>query len=149
MTITYFYYHLCLPDCYSMRFNTLSNYHLIDWLIGAMFVCLLELILGFCYSNFGMGNQWIWTRINYHPCITSEPTNQVCNIVPRILRQHWTRFFPVWCCLEPQGQYCIGYLPVQCCPRSIKTTLNRIFPVQCCLDSRGHYCTRCLLNKPN
>ena len=41
-----------------------------------MFVCLLdELILGFYYSDFDMGNRWIWTRIDYHP-ITSEPTNQ-------------------------------------------------------------------------
>ena len=32
MTVTYFLSHrLCLPDCYSMRFTTLSNYHLIDW----------------------------------------------------------------------------------------------------------------------
>ena len=32
MTITYFYSHrLYLPDCYSMRFTTLSNYHVIDW----------------------------------------------------------------------------------------------------------------------
>ena len=59
-------------------------YHLIelpfDWLIDdAMFVCLLdELILGFCYSDFDIGNRWIWTRIGYHPCITSESTNQVC-----------------------------------------------------------------------
>ena len=36
-----------------MRFTTLSNYQLIDWLIDdAMFVCLLdELILDFCYSD--------------------------------------------------------------------------------------------------
>ena len=59
-------------------------YHLIklpfDWLImQCLFVCLLdELILGFCYSAFDMGNRWIWTRIDYHPCITSEATNQVC-----------------------------------------------------------------------
>ena len=32
MTITYFQSHrLYLPDCYSMRFTNLSNYHLIDW----------------------------------------------------------------------------------------------------------------------
>ena len=44
---------MCLPDCYSMRFATLSNYHLSDWLImQCLFVCLLdELILGFCYSD--------------------------------------------------------------------------------------------------
>ena len=59
-------------------------YHLIvlpfHWLIDdAMFVCFLDgLILGFCYSNFDMGNRWIQTRIDYHPCITSQPTNQVC-----------------------------------------------------------------------
>ena len=51
-----------------------------DWLINdAIFVCLLdELILALCYSDFEMGNRWIWTRIDYHPFITSEPTNQVC-----------------------------------------------------------------------
>ena len=59
-------------------------YHLIelpsDWLLAdEMFVCLLnELVLGFCYSDFDMGNQWIWTRIDRHPCIINEPTNQVC-----------------------------------------------------------------------
>ena len=25
-----------------------------------------------------MRNWWTRTRIDYHPCITSEPTNQVC-----------------------------------------------------------------------
>ena len=36
-----------------MRFTTLSNYHLSDWLIdGAMFIFLLdELMLRFCYNN--------------------------------------------------------------------------------------------------
>ena len=59
-------------------------YHLIelpfDWLIDdAMFVCVLdELILGFCYCDFDIGNRFIWTNIDYHPCITSEPTNEVC-----------------------------------------------------------------------
>ena len=49
MTITYFYWHrLYLPDCNSMRFITISDYHLtmLD------FDCLLnDLILAFCYSN--------------------------------------------------------------------------------------------------
>ena len=58
-------------------------YHLIelpfDWLIDdAKFVCLLDkLILGFCSSDFNMGNWWIWARIDYHPYITGEATNQV------------------------------------------------------------------------
>ena len=28
-------------------------------------------------QQFEMGNRWIWTRIDYHPCITSEQTDQV------------------------------------------------------------------------
>ena len=54
---------------------------LIDWLIMQyLFVCLFdELIVGFCDSDFDIGNRWIWTRINYHPCITSEPTNLFSN----------------------------------------------------------------------
>ena len=54
MTMTYFQlHHLYLPDCYSIRFTTLLNYHLIDWWCNVIvFVCLLDdLILGFCYSN--------------------------------------------------------------------------------------------------
>ena len=31
------------------------------------------------------------------------------------------------CCLEPTGQNCTKFLPVQCCPNSMKTKLNRIF----------------------
>ena len=59
-------------------------YHLIelpfDWLIDdAIFVCLHdELFLGFLLQRFDMENRWIWTRIDLHPCITSEPTKQVC-----------------------------------------------------------------------
>ena len=30
------------------------------------------------------------------------------------------------CCLEPLGQYCIGFWPVQCYPKSIKRTLHSI-----------------------
>ena len=30
------------------------------------------------------------------------------------------------CCLEPLGQYCIGFWPVKCYPKSIKTILHRI-----------------------
>ena len=29
-------------------------------------------------QQFDIGNRWIWTRIDYHTCITSESTNQVC-----------------------------------------------------------------------
>ena len=66
------------------------------------------------------------------------------NVVSRLLRQHWTVFFPVHCFLEPQGQQCTGYLPVQCCLKSIKATLNRISSVQCCLERLWQHCTRIL-----
>ena len=51
----------------------------------------------------------------------------LCNVVPRELRQQWTEFFLVQYCLEPQGQYCLGYFPLRCCSKSIKTRLNMIF----------------------
>ena len=75
----------------------------------------------------------------------------LCNVVPRVLRQHWTWFFYVQCCLEPLEQHRTRILPVavQCCSKRIKTarkrifsctmfygtsrtTLHRVFPVQCC-----------------
>ena len=31
------------------------------------------------------------------------------------------------CCLDPLGQHCTRILPVQCYPKSVKTTLNRNF----------------------
>ena len=37
MTITYFN-RLYLPDCYSMRFTTLSNYHLVGWWCDVTFL---------------------------------------------------------------------------------------------------------------
>ena len=55
-------------------------YRITIWLIDVKFVLvslLDDLILGFCYSNLDMGNRWTRARIDYHPCITGEPTNQV------------------------------------------------------------------------
>ena len=59
----------------------LPPYRITIWLIDdvtLVFVCLRDnLILAFLIQQFEMGNQWVQTRINYQPCITSEPTNQV------------------------------------------------------------------------
>ena len=42
-------------------------------------------------------------------------------------------------CLEPFGYY-IGFLPVECCPKSIKTTLHWIFFfTQSCLEHLRQY----------
>ena len=55
-----------------MRFTTL----LTD---DAMFICLLDdMTLGFLLKQFDTGNQWVWTRNDYHPTIIGEPTYQVC-----------------------------------------------------------------------
>ena len=35
----------------------------------------------------------------------------------------------------------VGFWPVQCCCKSIKTTLNKIFPVHCSLGPWRQYCT--------
>ena len=87
------YLQLCMWDDYhvlliaTLVFTTLlldGIYHLIELpferlIDDAMFVWLLdEFILGFLLQRFDIGNRWIWTCIDYHPCITSEPTNQVC-----------------------------------------------------------------------
>ena len=43
---------LVLPDCYSMKFTTLWNYHLIDWWWDVDFYLFVDdLILSFWYSN--------------------------------------------------------------------------------------------------
>ena len=87
------YLHLCMWDDYHMfliaplvftRLLLDEIYHLIelpfDWLMmwHYFFVCLHDdLILAFLLQQFETENRWIWTRIDYHPCITGEPTNQV------------------------------------------------------------------------
>ena len=62
--------------------DILPPYRITIWLIDDVKFVLVflldDLILGFCYSNLHTGNWWIRARIDYHPCITSEPTNQVC-----------------------------------------------------------------------
>ena len=54
---------------------------LVDWLIDWWCsVCLLTwwVTSRVSLQRFNIGNRWIWTRIDYHPSISSEPTNQVC-----------------------------------------------------------------------
>ena len=62
-----------------------QTYHLIelsfDWLIDWWWnVCLFTWWIDsrFLFQRLDMGKRWISTRIDYHPCITSEPINQVC-----------------------------------------------------------------------
>ena len=57
-------------------------------------------------------------------------TIYLCNLVPIVLRQHWTEIFPIKCCLEFLGQllhkiFTWGMLSQEY--YQVKTTLNRIF----------------------
>ena len=48
-----------------------------DWLMMECkipFVYSAVLLLCYLFQQFDVGNRWIWTQINYHPCITSKPT---------------------------------------------------------------------------
>ena len=59
----------------------LPPYRIAIWMIDRLCnVCLFTwwIDITFLLLRFDIGNRWIWTRIVYHPCITSEPTNQVC-----------------------------------------------------------------------
>ena len=61
----------------------LQNYWItIIWLM--INVCLIDRLFTWWFDfrlvlqQFDTGNRWIWACIDHHPCITSEPTNQVC-----------------------------------------------------------------------
>ena len=49
-------------------------------------------------------------------------------------------FFLMQSFLELFGQHCIGFLPVQCCPRSIRRKVQIIFFMHCCQEPLGQYC---------
>ena len=75
-----FYHTTCIYQT-ATRWD-LQPYRTTIWLIDdvtVVFVCLRDnLILAFLIQQFEIGNQWVQTCIDYQPCITSEPTNQVC-----------------------------------------------------------------------
>ena len=65
---------------------------LIDWWCN---VCLFTWWFNsrFLLQQFDTENRWIWTRIDYHPSITSEPTNQVLlSAYQQSLRQNLSWF---------------------------------------------------------
>ena len=80
MTITYLASHITYWPVYnSMRFTTLSYYYLSDWwcdVAFCLFTCWFD--SRFLLQLFETGNRWTRTRSDYHPCITSKQTNQVC-----------------------------------------------------------------------
>ena len=81
MTITYFLNRTTCIYQAATRWD-LPPYRIIIWLIDdvtLVYVCLSDdLILAFLLQQSETGNRWIRAHIDYHPCITSEPSNQVC-----------------------------------------------------------------------
>ena len=57
-------------------------YRITIWLIDDVmltFICFYLLTWFYVLLQlYDMRNRWTRTRIGYHPCVTSEPTNQVC-----------------------------------------------------------------------
>ena len=69
-------------------------------------------------------NPWNMTRLCWDK---AAPDFFLCNVVPRVLREHCTEFFHVQYCLEALKQHCTRCLPAQYCPKSIMTILKGIF----------------------
>ena len=87
-----------------------SIYRLIELLFNWLmmwcclsFVCLL-IWFWVLLQLLDVRNRWISTRVDYHPCITSEPTNQVCES-PQVLRfRHCTHL-----CVEFYSSICFFF----------------------------------------
>ena len=58
-------------------------------------------------------------RVTLHRVLT-------CAMLTQEYQDKAVQDFFMQCCLEPLGQHCIGFLPMQCCPKSIKTVLRKI-----------------------
>ena len=88
------YLQLCIWDDYHIfliapliftRLLLDEIYHLIELLFNCLMMCVDFCLFTcwfdfrFCYAYFDMRNRWTQTRIDYHPCITNVPANQVCS----------------------------------------------------------------------
>ena len=88
MTIHIFNRNACIYQTATRwYFTTLSNYHLFDWLMmWSLFLFTWWFDTRFLLQQFWYGKP---VDSNYHPCITSEPTNQVCQslyLIPSTFR---------------------------------------------------------------
>ena len=79
MTITIFNRNACVYQT-ATRWD-LPPYRITIWVIDwwcNVFLFTWWIDIRLLLQRFDIANRWIWTRIVYQPCITSEPTNQVC-----------------------------------------------------------------------
>ena len=63
------------------------------------------------------------------------------DVVPRVLRQHWTEFFLPMLSGASRAKLCRVFTCAML-SQNIKTTLNRIFPAHCCYEPQRQYWTR-------
>ena len=69
----------------------------------------------------------------------------LCNVVPRVLRQHWTKLFPcnvVWRLLDNIAQ---GFYLWNVVQGELRQYWTGLFLVQCCLEPHGQHCLGYLL----
>ena len=104
---------------------------LFDWLMMWCWFLFVDLLIWFyvLLLLFDMRNRWTWTRIDYHPCITTEPkafkgifkfflyTNKIGSIVPAQPDVSSSNFklqqsFYKWICLH------VTYAFIVHCPTS-------------------------------
>ena len=64
----------------------------------------------------------------------------LCNVV-RSVKANLHRTFFMACCLEPLKQYCIGFLTMQCCPKTIEAIAG-FFLEQSFLQPLIQHCIR-------
>ena len=64
----------------------------------------------------------------------------LCNVVPRALRQYWTGFFLMQCCLEPLWQHRIEFFLCNVVPGVLRQQYTGFFLIQCCLEHLGKHC---------
>ena len=63
---------------------------------------------------------------------------------PKKIKTTRKNIFLVQCCLQPQGQYYIGFFLWNIVPKVLRKHCTGFFPVQCYLQPLGQHCTRFL-----
>ena len=107
---------MCLPDCYSMRFTTQSNYHLIEWLVMQ---CLFI--------------SWIDYRFllqRFHPITLVLQANRLTKCASHPIGILSSQF-----CFITSKTTLDKNILAQCWPRvqSMFSQENKLY-IQCCLD---------------
>ena len=63
----------------------------------------------------------------------------LCNVVPRVLKQHWKEFFSGNPCLELLLQHCTRFYLCNVVPRVLRPHWTIFFSVYCCLEPQREH----------